>query len=557
MSQNQEIIEAKLCAYIDDELDAAGRAELEKHLAANPQHQRLIEELRRTSGLLRTLPRDSAPPDLAEGFNMQLERSVLLGGVAEDVAAADLKSPRWPQLVAMAAITLLTVGLAVVVYFALPGTGGRPQIVQVTPHSTNNSLMSDRDSAVDESQSRSLAKASDLGRSGGERRKAEDQVADAEKSLRERSLGAVVPDPSAASPPSNSPSAYQRHGLDDGALSSVAAGEPAAPIVLVMHTDDPSAARRALVLYLVQQNIAWEPAQAPANVEVLARSDTLGSGLGGGGGRAAAEASTQPASFAAAVAPQPTVDVAKRLALAPAPATRPTTDLADTTTALDGAIPGPAAPAATQPAVAQAQPLPAPAAVVQDQLREAGAPVADANAKTTAPQATLEFSVSCKLTAEQAELLRSSLQLPGTSIDPLPPQPVPFALAGNKDEAVAAEKEKAIGGSLVEQNRFRLFPSDAPAAPAARNAPTASPATSPAALGVAGESVALGAPAPALPSAAVDQAAADRKKNEGEGLLPATRPAAADAALLNVVIVVRPAELPVNPPATAPPATRP
>ena len=45
MSQNQEIIESKLCAYIDGELDPEGRAEIERHLEANPQHRRLLESL--------------------------------------------------------------------------------------------------------------------------------------------------------------------------------------------------------------------------------------------------------------------------------------------------------------------------------------------------------------------------------------------------------------------------------------------------------------------------------------------------------------------------------
>ena len=45
MPQNQEQIEARLAAYIDGELDANERAEIEKHLENNPQHKQLIEEL--------------------------------------------------------------------------------------------------------------------------------------------------------------------------------------------------------------------------------------------------------------------------------------------------------------------------------------------------------------------------------------------------------------------------------------------------------------------------------------------------------------------------------
>src|SRR3954454_12384003 len=77
---NTENIEAKLCAYVDGELDAAGRAEIEAHLAANPQHKQLMEELRTQQDLLRELPRATAPGDLLEMVQSQLERSALLDG---------------------------------------------------------------------------------------------------------------------------------------------------------------------------------------------------------------------------------------------------------------------------------------------------------------------------------------------------------------------------------------------------------------------------------------------------------------------------------------------
>src|SRR5258708_833309 len=79
-NSNQEIIEAKLATYIDGELDAADRADLETHLEQNPQYRRLVDELRKGREMLRGLPRESAPSELAEAFTSQLERSVLLQG---------------------------------------------------------------------------------------------------------------------------------------------------------------------------------------------------------------------------------------------------------------------------------------------------------------------------------------------------------------------------------------------------------------------------------------------------------------------------------------------
>lgn len=115
MSQNQEIIEAKLCAYVDGELDPEGRSEIEKHLEANPQHRRLLESLRATRDLLKWLPREPAPPELAETLNGQLERSVLLDD-DQEISRRHV----FPRILAAAAIIVLTVGLAAAVFFALP-----------------------------------------------------------------------------------------------------------------------------------------------------------------------------------------------------------------------------------------------------------------------------------------------------------------------------------------------------------------------------------------------------------------------------------------------------
>src|SRR5947209_17216262 len=84
MSQNQqEQSEAKLLAYLEGELDPAGVAEIEKHLESHPQHRKLLEELKGMRDWVRWMPKESAPPDLVEQFQGQLERSALLGDVGE------------------------------------------------------------------------------------------------------------------------------------------------------------------------------------------------------------------------------------------------------------------------------------------------------------------------------------------------------------------------------------------------------------------------------------------------------------------------------------------
>ncbi len=114
-----ENIEAKLAAYVEGELDALERAELEKHLAGNVQHQALLEELKKMRFVLRDLPRESAPAEISERVQQQIERSLLLDDAASDRGTVRLN--RWPSLLVAASIGILAVGLGVVVYMALPG----------------------------------------------------------------------------------------------------------------------------------------------------------------------------------------------------------------------------------------------------------------------------------------------------------------------------------------------------------------------------------------------------------------------------------------------------
>src|SRR5829696_9858100 len=137
---NTEHIEAKLCAYVDGELDPAGRAEIEAHLVANPQHRQLMVALMKQRELLGGLPRERAPEDLFEAMTNQLERSVLLdgdaapGGAGGGAGAAHVagRINPWPQVFAAAAVLVLAIGLAAVIYFVLPNQGQRPDYARVT-----------------------------------------------------------------------------------------------------------------------------------------------------------------------------------------------------------------------------------------------------------------------------------------------------------------------------------------------------------------------------------------------------------------------------------------
>jgi hypothetical protein len=126
MPSNQENIEAKLAAYVDGELSGADREEIERHLTANPQHRKLIIELTQTRTMLQGLPRAKAPMDVMDSLQSQLERSALLGSPEQLTGDDSYKIGFWTQFRAVAAILVLTCGLAAVVYYVLPR--GEPKI---------------------------------------------------------------------------------------------------------------------------------------------------------------------------------------------------------------------------------------------------------------------------------------------------------------------------------------------------------------------------------------------------------------------------------------------
>jgi hypothetical protein len=126
-----EDIEGRLAAYIDGELDANQRAEIEKHLAEHPKHRALIAELMAQKDLVKSLPRQAAPADLAEAFTAQLERAVLLGDVDSQVSHPPMRIGFFQQFRAVAAVLMLTVGLAALIYALLPRREGRSALVDL------------------------------------------------------------------------------------------------------------------------------------------------------------------------------------------------------------------------------------------------------------------------------------------------------------------------------------------------------------------------------------------------------------------------------------------
>jgi hypothetical protein len=119
MSLDQDNFE-KLEAYLDGALGAAERAEVDRQLAGNPQLRKMMQELASTRDWVAVLPRASAPPDVIETFQGQLERDALLGESGPAESDVVLRISRWPQFMSVAAVVLLAFGLALVLYKVLP-----------------------------------------------------------------------------------------------------------------------------------------------------------------------------------------------------------------------------------------------------------------------------------------------------------------------------------------------------------------------------------------------------------------------------------------------------
>lgn len=301
MSQNQEIIESKLCAYIDGELDPEGRAEIERHLEANPQHRRLLESLRATRDLIRWLPREPAPPEVAETLSGQLERSVLLNDEGDS-----LRISPWPRIMAAAAIILLTAGLGVAVYYVLPRSQKSAQLAfhsnspdstgDVVPAPTTAELARNDVSDTPEAEHGALrevdkmkaATPEDLRKEGRQvaakggfdaKDAKQVELADADKkNVAELDQLAVQvgQDPAAYLASAANPNNNANNVVSQTALS---ANSNSSPMVLLVRSDAPERTQKQLTSYLNEQQIQWRQAPLQIQADSLSRSGTGTVGL--------------------------------------------------------------------------------------------------------------------------------------------------------------------------------------------------------------------------------------------------------------------------------------
>ncbi len=265
MSDIQENTEAKLAAYIDGDLDGSDRAEIEKLLEQNPNYRRVLDQLRQTRQLLRGLPRESAPPELCEIFNSQLERSVLLDGITEQRPRSGPLN-RWPQFMMAAAVVLLTVGLGTVVYFVLPKSRPPLRVAQNSAapgaglYDAQPTSAEDEEDLYDRSPNSSLA--------GGQPPRDAAIVP---------GLGVTAADPSsevgelaldAYQNPQVQSLLYETSGANTATPSN--AENPKDALVMVVRSNDPQELQKQVVAYLDANSISWSaaPQQVPVTLNL-------------------------------------------------------------------------------------------------------------------------------------------------------------------------------------------------------------------------------------------------------------------------------------------------
>jgi hypothetical protein len=289
MSSESDNIEAKLAAYIDGQLPESERAEIEKYLANNPQQAQVLRDLTHGRELLAGLEKASAPPEIMEAMQASLERAQLLERPVEEEASTG--RGRWRQVFAIAAILVLAVGLAGLVYWVTHPPGipkySVAEMSAAKPITTEESAKTTEDAvntgAAPAAPSTSIVIAAPEGAFDGAERmlKAGGATGGATGGALAASAPALAETLAAQPPPS-----YERLSLSPLPANTPAPGAAqtlqfqnspsqnaltqnlltqSAPTQTVLVTRDVNRARAKVTEYLASNNIAYEFAAAPQN----------------------------------------------------------------------------------------------------------------------------------------------------------------------------------------------------------------------------------------------------------------------------------------------------
>ena len=130
-------LEAKLNSYLDDELTATERKQVEGLIASNATARALLAELSSARRLLASLPKERAPSEVYEHIEAQLERTMLLADAPVVTRVAPHR--KTPIFWSAAAVMALTFGLGWVVVNVISPPGAAPIATSSSADDVNQS----------------------------------------------------------------------------------------------------------------------------------------------------------------------------------------------------------------------------------------------------------------------------------------------------------------------------------------------------------------------------------------------------------------------------------
>lgn len=260
MADSIEDIQSKLASYIDGECSATERAEIVAHLAKNPAHMEMMQELMEQRQLIRRLPREKAPAGLMEDFQGGLERESLLTGTEVLQEPIKLGRRRFAPMLAMAASVALVGGVAAMIYFTKPPKNKQGVAIHNSGPADEREALGDGRS-VGDFETRVRGSRESLNRKG---------AAVDEKVAPGQLFGAVPTDPSTPKP-----------AQPDGPLAAQA--EEAETVFITVTSNDLPMANGQVIKYLNDQQIDYTFAGLdgrPTALGTLALHDAMESAAG-------------------------------------------------------------------------------------------------------------------------------------------------------------------------------------------------------------------------------------------------------------------------------------
>jgi hypothetical protein len=131
MNDRRQQLEAQLSAYLDGELTAQERAEIEAWLAQDAEARALLADLESISSGLRSLPRTRVSVDMVQAIQTRLERQALLGKPEDSQAGRSRGRSLGFRWAAAAAIVLMTSTAGYVTWWLNTQESGQPAAPQL------------------------------------------------------------------------------------------------------------------------------------------------------------------------------------------------------------------------------------------------------------------------------------------------------------------------------------------------------------------------------------------------------------------------------------------